>query len=349
MPDAADVVEAFDPEPLVHRATGFLRGLGLRPGDRLLTLLPNSPATFAVQLAAMLEGVVQVPLPTDLGAGEVAGIARDADPQAALVARPARGVGELSVPTTVLDECTLDDAPAVEPASRWPRTRPMAYTSGTTGPRKGVAVGVHDEVWGRSVVEDEHAAFDRRHGDVHLVVSPLYHSGPFSFAAVTALTGGRVAVLPTFDAATWLEALRRLRPTSFFCVPTHLSRLLALPDLTSDDLASLTLIAHAGAPMPVPLKERVLEVAPAGAVYEFYGSTEGQFTVNPPETWCGAPGTVGTARAGRRLRIRDDDGRPVTAGEDYALADLVYALRSFGYRDAANPGTPVFERVRSES
>jgi hypothetical protein len=36
-----------------------------------------------------------------------------------------------------------------------------------------------------------------------------------------------------------------------------------------------------------------------------------------------------------------DDGRPATAREDYALADLVYALRSLGYRDAGNPGTPL--------
>jgi hypothetical protein len=37
-----------------------------------------------------------------------------------------------------------------------------------------------------------------------------------------------------------------------------------------------------------------------------------------------------------------DDGRAVTDREDYALADLLYALRSLGYRDAGNPGTPVF-------
>jgi hypothetical protein len=37
-----------------------------------------------------------------------------------------------------------------------------------------------------------------------------------------------------------------------------------------------------------------------------------------------------------------DDGKPVTDREDYALADLVYALRSLGYRDAGNPGTPFF-------
>jgi long-chain acyl-CoA synthetase len=316
MPDAvADVPGPFDPGPLVARATGVLRDAGLVPGDRLLTLLPDPPGTFALQLAAMLEGVVQVPLPADLGPAEVAEIERDADPRLALVDRAARAADGLTVPVRRFDAATLAGTAAVEPAAAWPRTRPMAYTSGTTGRRKGVHVGVHDEDWGREVVDDEHAAFGRRHGDLHLVVSPLYHSGPFRFGFVTALTGGRVAVLPRFDARAWLGALRTLRPTSLFCAPTHLHRLLSLPDVTADDLASLTLLAHAGAPMPVPLKERLLELAPEGSVHEFYGSTEGQFTVNPPDVWRAAPGTVGRARVGRRLEVRGEDGAVIGAGE----------------------------------
>jgi len=190
----------------------------------------------------------------------------------------------------------------------------MAYTSGTTGRRKGVHVGVHDAAWGAAVVDDEHAAFDRRHGDTHLVVSPLYHSGPFRSALVTALTGGRVAILPRFTPEGWRDALRAVRPTSLFCVPTHLQRLLATPGDVREDLASLTLLAHAGAPCPVPLKERVLAAAPAGAVWEFYGSTEGQFTICPPELWRAAPGTVGRVRPGRALEVRDDAGRVLAPG-----------------------------------
>ena len=40
-----------------------------------------------------------------------------------------------------------------------------------------------------------------------------------------------------------------------------------------------------------------------GGVWEFYGSTEAQFTVCPPEDWLEHPGTVGRARPGRRLHI----------------------------------------------
>jgi long-chain acyl-CoA synthetase len=303
------VIAAVDPARHVAGAVTWLHRAGLGEGDRVLTLLPNSVDTLALGLACMLDGIVQVPLPHDLPAADVAEIVADAAPAAVVATAPPDLPAPVRRLAPPLDGFT--SLPPTDPASDWPRTRPMAYTSGTTGRRKGVHVGVHGPDWGRTFVREESAAFDGRHGDVHLVVSPLYHSGPFRFAAITALRGGRVAVLPTFDAGTWREALRSVRPTSIFCVPTHLHRLLALPAMTGDDLASLDLLAHAGAPCPVPLKQQVLDLAPPGSVWEFYGSTEGQFTVCPPDLWRESPGTVGRARPGHRLEIRDADDNGV--------------------------------------
>jgi long-chain acyl-CoA synthetase len=304
-------------EAAIARGVTLLARAGVAAGDRVAVQLGQDLSTFGVLAAACLEGVVAVPLPPDLPTGERRAIVDDADPAALLVDPTvvARDPGDLGRRVVTVGTVELLALPGTDPSARWPRTRPMAYTSGTTGRRKGVHVGVHDAAWGGAVVADEHAAFDRRHGDRHLVVSPLYHSGPFRFALVTALLGGEVAVLPRFTADAWRDALRTLRPTSLFCVPTHLHRLLASPDLRRDDLASLDLLAHAGAPCPQPLKRRVLDVAPPGATWEFYGATEGQFTVCPPELWLDAPGTVGTARAGRRLEIRRSDGAPATSGE----------------------------------
>ncbi|MDQ3932283.1 MAG: AMP-binding protein [Actinomycetota bacterium] len=306
-----------DLEPLVHRATGLLRRLGLEEADRVVTLLGNSPEALALGLACQLAGVVQVPLYPDLPAREVAEIVTDAAPHAAItspdVPAPARPQGTR---LHVLKSGDLDLERAVTPAASWPRTRPMAYTSGTTGRRKGVHAGVHDETWGREVVLDEYHSFAERHGSCHLVVSPLPHSAPFRFAFVTAFLGGRVAVLPRVDPDLWREVLRTVRPTSLFCVPTQLHRLLSLPATSRDDFASLTLLAHAGGPCPIRLKQRLLELTPEGCVWEFYGSTEGQFTVCPPEMWQETPGTVGRARPGRCLEIRADHTlRPLPPGQ----------------------------------
>jgi long-chain acyl-CoA synthetase len=68
------------------------------------------------------------------------------------------------------------------------------------------------------------------------------------------------------------------------------------------------MLAHAGAPCPEPLKRQVLEALPPDAVWEFYGSTEAQFTVCSTADWLAHPGSVGRARPGRRLET-DERGQ----------------------------------------
>ena len=104
-------------------------------------------------------------------------------------------------------------------------------------------------------------------------------------------------------------------PTTTFLAPSALSRPLALADSGTDRFARLRLLVHAGSPCPPALKRAALEVVPVGTLWEFYGSTEGQFTVCSPEEWIDRPGTVGRARAGRSLDRRPGWHRVVpTAG-----------------------------------
>jgi long-chain acyl-CoA synthetase len=55
------------------------------------------------------------------------------------------------------------------------------------------------------------------------------------------------------------------------------------------------------------LKRQAIDAFPSGAVWEFYGSTEGQFTACSAGEWLARPGTVGRARPHRRLAT-DADG-----------------------------------------
>jgi long-chain acyl-CoA synthetase len=177
----------------------------------------------------------------------------------------------------------------------------MHYTSGTTGRPKGVWSGVLSEGEGRALQAEEAELWGFQVGDRHLVCSPLHHSAPIRFSAGTLLAGGDVILLEKFDALAAIVAIGDHRPTSAFMVPAHLQRLFALGEPV--DLSSFRLLAHAGAPCPPPLKHRTIEAFPAGSVWEFYGSTEGQFTACPAEAWLARPGTVGRARPHRSLSV----------------------------------------------
>ena len=190
----------------------------------------------------------------------------------------------------------------------YPLTRPMHYTSGTTGKPKGVTTGLWDDATAQEVIEDEAGVWHFDAKDLHMVCSPMYHTVSIRFAAGTLLAGGSLAILSRFHAATALDTLRHHRPTTAFLVPTHLQRMLQSPYLAADEkFDSLRLLAHAGAPCPDTVKRAIMERVRPGGVWEFYGSTEAQFSVCAPEDWLERPGTVGRARQGRRLHIEPID------------------------------------------
>ncbi len=145
--------------------------------------------------------------------------------------------------------------------------------------------------------------------DVDLVVSPIHHSAPLRFATGTLLAGGSVAILPRFDPEAFVTAVHEVRPTSMFCVPAHLQRLFAWLDETGTtlDTSSFRLLAHAGAPCPDAIRRRTHELFGLDVVWEFYGSTEGQFTACPAPLWVDHPGTLGRARPGRVITADEDD------------------------------------------
>jgi long-chain acyl-CoA synthetase len=265
-----------------RRAAAALAAAGVRRGDRVLVSAASSPALLAVVLGALRTGVVPVVLDPALPAAERAALAEDAEPALDVGSAPDRLL-------TGAEEAELADVPL---------GRPMHYTSGTTGRRKGVWSGVLADDDARALAAEEIDLWGFGPADRHLVLSPLHHSAPLRFAVHTLLAGGTVLLPGPFDVARAAEAISTRAPTTTFCVPTHLQRLLAHGHV---DWSSFRVLAHAGAPCPEPLKRAVLDALPEGAVWEFYGSTEAQFTVCSSAHWRAHPGSVGVARPGRRL------------------------------------------------
>jgi len=268
----------------------------LKAGDRVALLVPGSHAYLDVVLRLLTGAVFPIPLDPRLTTGE-----RE------------RILSALEPTVLVDDEQDLLDLATTLPEPGVPRGRPMHCTSGTTGTPKGVWSGLLDHAAASALVAEERELWGFRSDDVNLVLSPLYHSAPLRFAMGTVLAGGRVVIPGPFDPQAVTAAIERERPTTMFCVPTHLQRLFAHWDALLDsgasvpDLSSFRLVAHAGAPCPTDVKRRLIELFPPGSTWELYGSTEGQFTACRSEEWLERPGTVGRARPGRRLTA-DPDG-----------------------------------------
>ena len=268
--------------------------MALTEGSRVALLVPGSHAYVDLVLGLLASGDFPIPLDPRLTTSERERIFAVTEP-------------DLVVTTEAEVASLLADLPQGRTRGL-PRGRPMHCTSGTTGTPKGVFSGLLSPADSAALVAEERDLWGFAATDVNLVLSPLYHSAPLRFAMGTLLAGGRVHLLGPFEPAAITAAIEAERPTTMFCVPAHLQRLFAHWDeVGTPDLSSFRLVAHAGAPCPADVKTRLIETFPAGSTWEFYGSTEGQFTACRSEEWLEHPGTVGRARPGRELST-DADG-----------------------------------------
>lgn len=290
-----EVLTADGAEGRQRRAAGALASAGLVAGDRVAFCLPSSAALLCAVLGALRIGVIPVLLNATLLDEERDALIRDADPRLAV--------------TRAEDLAAFDEGSPVELA-RYPRGRPMHYTSGTTGRAKGVWSGLWDTSTARSAFADEADLWSFGPNDVHLVCSPMYHSVSVRFAGGTLLSGGTCVILPRFGARSALDALMGsagVIPTTTFMAPTALARLMDLGAALPERFDALRLLVHAGSPCPRTVKRAALDRLGTGVLWEFYGATEGQFTVCSPDEWRARPGSVGRARPGRTLAV-DEDG-----------------------------------------
>ncbi|MCX6511681.1 MAG: AMP-binding protein, partial [Actinobacteria bacterium] len=233
-------LSALEAEDLQRRAAGGLARAGLGPGQKLAFTLGSSKHLLCAVLAATRSAITPVMINAQLAPGEMAEQIADCDPQL--------------VVDSEAQLAALFDAPSRELAP-YPLTRPMHYSSGTTGKAKGIVTGIWDEATAKAVFADEADLWSFSPDDLHLLCSPMYHTVSIRFSAGTLLSGGSLLLMSKFDASTALESLRRDRPNTSFLVPTHLQRILSLPQLGSDEIFdSLRFLAHAGSACPPVLK-----------------------------------------------------------------------------------------------
>jgi len=263
---------------------------GISAGDRVVIRARNSPEILDFVMACLRAGVA----PALLGALATERELREmtADIQAA----------------AVIDDASLDRVDEIRAIATTEAImcRPMHFTSGTSGRPKAVWSGWLSPDDAQAWIADETTTWDITAEDVHLVCGPLNHSAPLRFALMTLLAGGSVVVPAKFDPTVVAQLLAEGSVTTTFMAPAHLQRLRDHLDGGSVT-HHLRLLAHAGSACPDAVRSWAHETFGLDVVYEFYGSTEGQFTQCSAREWVEHPGTVGKTRPGREIRV-DDDG-----------------------------------------
>lgn len=219
-------------------ARGYLTAAGLRKGDRCALLAPNSIQWVALDLAAMAEGIMVVPLYARQTPGELAAMVRDA--QAAIVccgdaasqqnlltALPGAAV------RTVLLEEIFGAATAGQAASIHLTPVPLAdsdpvaiiYTSGTSGESKGVVLTVGNVTYMLSCTTARFELLMGRHAEPDRV----FHYLPFCFAGSWILLLSSLLRLSELrlstDLARLAEDLREAAPDYCLNVPQLLERM----------------------------------------------------------------------------------------------------------------------------
>ena len=275
----------------------------MNAGDRILISAPNSPELLEFVGYCLSAAVIPAMASFQAKQREVDEMARDIGATLVVHGDDITNWARSGLPNTH-NPLTRD----------LPKCRPMHFTSGTSGRPKAVWSGWLSPSAARAWIDDEIYAWGLTSDDVHLVCGPLNHSAPLRFALMTLWAGGSVLVPGKFDAQAIADALPNA--TTTFMAPTHLQRLMEFAE-GRQLRHGLRLLAHAGAACPDRVRLWTHETFGLDAVYEFYGSSEGQFTQCPAREWIDHPGTVGRARPGREIRI-DAEGLIWCTAPDYA-------------------------------
>ncbi len=311
----------------------LLASLDLAPDARILVQTDKSVEALMLYLAVLRAGHVYLPLNTAYQAAELAYFIGHAEPAVVVCSSRHFGwISKLAFQAGTRHVFTLDDdrsgtlldRAAFQRETHTPAQRrgddlaAILYTSGTTGRSKG-AMLTHANLLSNARVLAELWGFDAARAagkpDVLVHALPIFHVHGLFVASHCALLGAaRMLWFSRFDARATLARLPEA--TVFMGVPTLYVRLLAEPGFTREACAGMRLFVSGSAPLLIDTFQAFLERT-GHTILERYGMSEtAMITSNPyrPES-ARRGGTVGRQLPGVQLRVHDERGQPLPAGE----------------------------------
>ena len=327
------------------RLAGLLAELGIGQGDRIVVMLPRIPEWQIAMVAATRMGAVPIPCITMLTASDLAYrvehagakgvITTEAETakfagQGGLVARVCVGDGDAPsgwTSSAEAESCKAHFEPArvlaEDPAI-------LYYTSGSTGPPKGVThaaralwawsssaehwldLGPDDRIWCTADTGWSKAGTSILFGPWSRGASVLFYDGPF-------------------DARARFELLERYEVTVFCAANTEFRRLV-LEDASAFDLSRLRSTVSAGESVNPEIIDRWREIS-GTTVLDGYGQTETLMTVTNRPGWPVKPGSMGRPLPGVEIAVRTAEEKLEREGAGELLIALPNPQLMLGYRD----------------
>lgn len=271
--------------------------IGIRRGDVVLILSPNSISIPVVSLAVMSIGAVITtanPLNTS---GEISRQIADSKPKLAFTTpelapklaasadisvvlteeeveervRYTRGVRVVGVLTEMMKK--EQSGPRVRDRVNQDETAMLLYSSGTTGRSKGV------DSSHRNLISHiaRYIAEPLEPNQTFLCTVPMFHTyGLLICAMATVALGSTVVILPKFDLHDMLAAIEKYRATTLVSAPPVLVAMINGSDLIKAkyDLTSLKTVRSGGAPLSKEVTESFFEKYPTFDIFQGYALTE---------------------------------------------------------------------------
>jgi fatty-acyl-CoA synthase len=324
-------------DKLSRNAARHLIELGVRKGDRVAILMPNSWEFAVAYYGIIRTGAIAVLLNWRCSSPEIEYMLKDSGATFLLMhseywekIQSIKDAGNLkgvyasgnSVPPGANDfNDLLKDAPGTGiglPAVTQSDGAAILYTSGTTGRPKG-ALQTHRNCVSNAMIASKLA--DGNENDRTLVIAPMFHATGINSQLTAFLSiGGCSVIRPFFLPNDTLVKIQEEKITFGAGVAAMFYFLLNLPEWKEYDLSSLRYFVFGGSPVPVELFRQVVEALPNVKFGNVWGLTESTsiVTYNPHIDILRVPESVGPPVPVLEVKVLDSQAREAsrrTVGE----------------------------------
>ncbi len=333
MAGSNQVITNLQLEERSNKCAHMFREMGLNIGDNIAIFMENNCQFLEICCAASRAGLIYTPISSFLKIAEIEYIVNNSRAKLFITSEAKSAIASKlidlmpNVATRLIVGEVIDGYSSYEEMIAQHPVTPiddqmagmdMLYSSGTTGRPKGVKMTYEPLPYGEITdsVKGILALFNITKKTIYLSPAPLYHAAPLRFCMWVLYAGGTVIVMEKFDALKSMELIEKYKATHSQWVPTMFVRMLKLleEERNSYDVSSMKIAIHGAAPIPIPVKEKMISWW-GPVLVEIYAGTEGNgLTYITSKDWLSHKGSVGRAVLGK-VHILNENGDELPLGE----------------------------------